>query len=225
MASPEQRRVALITGATGGLGPHVVAAFTAAGWEVARERRDDAGSSLRWFDATNAAEVKEAVEQVARSYGRIDALLSLVGTWKPQPPVAEFTDQLWDEIFAINLRSAFLVARAVIPHMLKQRWGRIITVGARGGERGSAKNAAYAASKAALLALTESVADELSGTGITVNAVVPSVIDTPANRRSMPNADYSKWVPPAHIAATMLFLCRDQAASITGERIHISNQS
>ncbi|MBI4220140.1 MAG: SDR family oxidoreductase [Chloroflexi bacterium] len=224
MRHPE-RRVALITGATGGLGPDVVAAFTQAGWEVARERRADPASSLRWFDATDPRAVREAVDGVARSYGQIDALLSLVGTWRPQPPVAEFTDELWDEIFALNLRSAFLVARAVIPHMLRQGRGRIITVGARGGERGGAKNAAYAASKAGLLALTESMAEELKGTGITVNAVVPSVIDTPANRRSMPTADFSTWVPPPHIAATMLFLCSDEAASITGERIHIFNQS
>jgi NAD(P)-dependent dehydrogenase (short-subunit alcohol dehydrogenase family) len=219
------RRVALITGATGGLGPAVVAAFERAGWDVVRERRGDPKSSLRWFDATDPDSVRAAVSTAVSSYGRIDALLNLVGAWKPQPPLSDLPDALWDELFAMNLRTAFLMSRAVLPQMRKQGWGRIVNVGAKAGERGTAKNAAYAASKAGVLALTESIADELKGTGITVNAVLPSVIDTPANRKSMPDADFSRWVPPEHIAATMLFLCSDEAASITGERVRVFNRA
>ncbi|MBI4219791.1 MAG: SDR family oxidoreductase [Chloroflexi bacterium] len=217
--------VALVTGATGGLGSAVVEAFERAGWEIVRERRGDPRSSLRWFDATDPAAVGRAVSAAVSSYGRIDALLNLVGTWKPQPSIAEVPDQLWDEMFAVNLKTAFIVSRAVVPQMLKQRSGRIINVGAKAGERGTARNAAYAASKAGVLALTESMADELKGSGITVNAIVPSVIDTPANRKAMPDADFSKWAPAEHIAATMLFLCSNEAASITGERVRVFNRA
>jgi NAD(P)-dependent dehydrogenase (short-subunit alcohol dehydrogenase family) len=225
MTAGRSRRVAFITGATGGLGTVVVTTFERAGWEVARERRGDPASSLRWFDATHADSVRRAVSGVIASYGRIDALLNLVGTWIAQPPLEEVTEKLWDDLFAVNLRTAFLMSRAVIPQMRAQGWGRIVNVGAKAAERGTARNAAYAASKAAVLALTESIADELRGTGITANAVVPSIIDTPANRSSMPAADFSKWVPQEHIAATMLFLCSDQAASITGERIRVFGHS
>ncbi|MBI2966040.1 MAG: SDR family oxidoreductase [Chloroflexi bacterium] len=218
-------RVALVTGATGGLGPAVVEAFERAGWQIVRERRGDLRSSLRWFDAADPAAVGRAVSAAVSSYGRIDALLNLVGTWKPQPSIAEVPDALWDEMFSVNLKTAFVVSRAVVPQMLKQRSGRIINVGAKAGERGTARNAAYAASKAGVLALTESMAEELKGSGVTVNAIVPSVIDTPANRKSMPDADFSRWVPPEHIAATMLFLCSDQAASITGERVRVFNRA
>ena len=190
-----------------------------------REKRGDPDSSLRWFDATDPESVRKAVSAAAASYGRVDALLNLVGTWKSQPPVADMPDALWDELFTVNLRTVFLMSRAVIPHMRKHGWGRIINVAAKAAERGTAKNAAYAASKAGVLALTESTAEELKGTGITVNAVLPSVIDTPANRKAMPDADFSKWVPSEHIAATMLFLCSDEAASITGERFRVFNRS
>jgi NAD(P)-dependent dehydrogenase (short-subunit alcohol dehydrogenase family) len=169
--------------------------------------------------------VARAVSTAVSSYGRIDALVNLDGTWKPQPSIAEMPDALWEQMFSVNLKTAFVVSRAVVPQMLKQRSGRIINVGAKAGERGTARNAAYSASKAAVLALTESMAEELKGTGITVNAILPSVIDTPANRKSMPDADFSKWVPAGHIAATMLFLCSDQTASITGERVRVFNRS
>lgn len=225
VANKPDRRVALITGATGGLGAAVVEAFERAGWEIARERRGDPRSSLRWFDATDPADVARAVSAAVSSYGRIDALLNLVGTWNPQPPFAEVPDVLWDQMFSVNLRTVFVVSRAVVPQMLKQRSGRIINVGAKAGERGTARNAAYSGSKAAVLALTESMAEDLKGSGITVNAIVPSTIDTPANRKSMPDADFSKWVPAEHIASTMLFLCSDNAASITGERIRVFNRS
>jgi NAD(P)-dependent dehydrogenase (short-subunit alcohol dehydrogenase family) len=225
MTAGRSRRIAFITGATGGLGPVVVTVFERAGWEVARERRGDPKSSLRWFDATHADSVRRAVSGVVSSYGRIDALLNLIGTWIPQPPLEEVTERLWDEFFVTNLRTAFLMSRAVIPQMRSQGWGRIVNVGAKAAEKGTARNAAYAASKAAVLALTESIADELRGTGITANAVVPSIIDTPANRSSMPAADFSKWVPQEHIAAAILYLCGDEAASITGERIRVFGRS
>jgi NAD(P)-dependent dehydrogenase (short-subunit alcohol dehydrogenase family) len=215
----------VITGATGGLGPAVVAAFEDAGWEVVRERRGDRQSSLRWFDATDPGSVGDAVAGILTGYGRIDALINLVGTWKPQPGIADLTDTLWTELLAVNLNSAFLMSRAVAPHMVQRRWGRIVNVGAKAGERGTARNAAYSVAKAGVLALTESMADELKDTGITVNAIVPSIIDTAANRRSMPSADFSKWVPPAHLAAAILFLCSDTAASITGERLRVLNRA
>ncbi|MBM3959245.1 MAG: SDR family oxidoreductase [SAR202 cluster bacterium] len=219
------KRVALITGATGGLGKHVLATFEGAAWEVAREREGDPTSSLNWFDVTDARKVGAAVDGVIKSYGRIDALINLVGTWKPQPSFAETSEDLWDELARTNLRSAFLMCRAVVPVMVGQKWGRIINVGARAAERGTARNAAYSAAKAGVVALTQSLAAELCGTGVTANIVLPSTIDTPGNRAGMPKADFSKWVPPGHIAATMLFLCSDSASSINGEKIRIYNQA
>lgn len=219
------KRIALITGPTGGLGTHVVAAFEAAGWEVAKQKRGDPSSSLKWFDVTDATEVKAAVDGVISSYERIDALINLVGTWRPQPAFAETGEDLWDELARTNLRSAFLMCRAVVPSMIRQKWGRIVNVGARAADRGTARNAAYSVAKAGVVALTQSVAAELSATGVTANVVLPSTIDTPGNRAGMPGADFSKWVPPDHIASTMLFLCSEAAASINGESIRIYNQA
>lgn len=224
-AKPLQGRIVLMTGAGGGLGSKAREVFAAAGATVARKDPKDPASPWEWFDVTNPAEAKTAVDAAAATYGKIDILVNLVGTWMPQPPVHEMPDETLDKLMTVNFRSAFVMCRAVLPHMLKQGWGRIINIGAKPALKGTARNAAYAASKAAVVALTESIAEEVAGKGITANAIVPSTIDTAGNRKAMPDADFSKWVPPAAIAEGMVFLCTEAGGNINGARIPVWNRS
>jgi NAD(P)-dependent dehydrogenase (short-subunit alcohol dehydrogenase family) len=124
-------------------------------------------------------------------------------------------------MLTLNLRSAFLISRAVLPHMLEAGWGRIVHTASKSAVAPRRKQAGYAVAKMGVVTLTEVIAAEVEGTGVTANVVLPSVIDTPDNRRAMSRADTSKWVPPQHIAATMRFLCSDAAATVNGARIPI----
>ncbi len=223
--SGENGKIALVTGGSGALGTAVVSALEKSGYEVCRGSRDGSEAKLEWFDVTDTAQVSEAVRQIIDQYGQIDVLANLVGGWNMQPPITETTDEDLDRFIDLNLKSAFKVSRAVAPHMVENGGGRIINVGAIPGERGAAGNGPYGISKAGVLILTETMAEELKGTGVTVNALVPSIIDTAPNRAGMPDADFSTWVPPEHLASTLLFLCSDEAASITGERIHVLNRA
>jgi NAD(P)-dependent dehydrogenase (short-subunit alcohol dehydrogenase family) len=225
MAVEREGRVALITGGAGGLGSTVVEGFEDAGHRVVREDSADGESRLEWFDVTDPGSAADAVRTIIDGYGRIDVLVNLVGGWRPQPPIAEIDDETWDGLLNINLKSTFVMSRAVLPHMIERGSGRVINIGAGQGERGTANNGPYAVAKAGVLALTEVMAAETLGAGVTVNALVPSVIDTPGNRAAMPDADFSAWVPPAHLSATILFLCSDEAASTSGERSHVLNRS
>jgi NAD(P)-dependent dehydrogenase (short-subunit alcohol dehydrogenase family) len=214
-----------MTGATGGLGSVAREVFAAAGATLIREGPGDHGASWKWFNVTDPIQANAAVEEAVRGYSRIDILVNLVGTWAPQPTVAEMPDETLDRLMAVNFRSVFIMCRAVLPHMLGRGWGRIINIGAKQALRGTAHNSAYAASKAAVIALTESIAEEVAGTGVTANVVIPSTIDTPANRKSMPDADFSKWVPPQALAETMVFLCTDAGGNINGARIPVWNRA
>lgn len=222
MTHESNARVALITGAAGGLGSAVVPAFEAAGYDVVCCDAVQLDGAIR-FDVTDPVAAATAVHGILTDHGRIDVLVNLVGAWRPQLPVSEITDEDWDGLFAINFTSVLVMSRAVLPHMIERGSGRIINVGAKQGERGAGGNGPYSVAKAGVLALTEVMADETRDSGITVNAVVPSVIDTPGNRAGMPDADFDTWVPPAQLAATMVFLASDEAASISGDRIHVFN--
>lgn len=226
-------KAVLITGATGALGQATSRLFAGAGARLALTARSEKelgelAASLnlpadrlltQQADATDAAPVDELVERTVSRLGRVDALLHVAGGWRGGQTVAETESDDVDFMLTLNFKSAFLVCRAVLPHMMAQGWGRIVAVGARTAVQPARRSGAYAASKAALIALVETIAAEVKGKGITANVVLPSTIDTPANRRSMPNADFSKWVPPEQIAAAMLYLCSDEAASINGARI------
>ena len=224
MTHDPSTRVALITGATGGLGSAIVPAFGSAGYSVVS--CDAAHPHVaRQFDVTDPAAVEDAVRDILTDFGRIDVLVNLVGAWRPQDPISEITDEDWDGLFKINFKSVLVMSRAVLPHMIERGSGRIINVGAKQGERGAGGNGPYSVAKAGVLGLTEVMADETRDSGITVNAVVPSVIDTPGNRAAMPDADFDVWVPPAQIAAAMVFLASNEAESISGDRIHVFNKS
>lgn len=225
MPEGTQGKVALVTGGTGALGSAVVTAMTEAGITIFRESQYDPDSRPMRFDVTDPIAVNGAIQSAIEIHGHLDILANLVGGWRPQPTLAETSDEELDYFLTLNLKSAFNVSRSAVPGMVENGWGRIINIGAMPGDKGAAFNGAYGISKAGVLALTEAMAEELKGTGVTVNAVIPSTIDTPANREGMPDADFSAWVPLEQVAATIVFLCSDQAASITGERIRVLNRS
>jgi NAD(P)-dependent dehydrogenase (short-subunit alcohol dehydrogenase family) len=228
-------RVVLISGATGALGSAVARTFAQTPVRLALTGRSEqklerlaveAGlPGERIFtaaaDVTQADGVEDLVDAVLAHLGRIDVLLNTAGGWSGGKPVWETSVDEWDHMLALNLHSAFLLSRAVLPHMLETGWGRIVHVSSKTAVAPRGKRAAYAVSKMGLVTLTEVIAAEVKGTGVTANVILPSVIDTPANRASMPKADPSKWVPPERIAAMMQFLCSDAAASINGARIPI----
>jgi NAD(P)-dependent dehydrogenase (short-subunit alcohol dehydrogenase family) len=228
-------RVVLISGATGALGSAVAREFAQTQARLALTGRSEQRleqllvetglPAERVFtavaDVTQTDGVKDLIEGVVTRFGRVDALLNTVGGWSGGKPVGETPVGEWDRMLALNLRVAFLLSRAVLPSMLEAGWGRIVHVSSKAAVAPRAKQAAYTVSKAGLIALIEVIAAEVKGTGVTANVILPSIIDTPANRASMPRADPRKWVPPEHIAATMRFLCSDAAASINGVRVPI----
>jgi NAD(P)-dependent dehydrogenase (short-subunit alcohol dehydrogenase family) len=207
-------RVILITGASGGLGTAVARAFTGAGANVVAVSRSAA-------DLTSPGDAARAVAEAKARFGRIDALVHLVGGFDGGKPVAETADAVWTRMFDLNVNAAFYTLRAVLPVMLEAGRGRIVAVGSRTAVEPAATLSAYGASKAALVALVRTVALEVRGSGITANVVLPSVIDTPANRAADPKADASKWVKPESIAALLLWLASDAAADVNGAVIPI----
>ncbi len=224
-SEPLTGRVVLMTGAAGEVGSVAREVFAAAGATLVRKDKRDLNSPWKWFDATDPAQGASAVASAVADYGRVDILVNLVGTWSPQPPVQELTDETLDRLMTINFRSAFVMCRAVLPGMLQNKWGRIINMGAKPALKGTARNAAYAASKAAVIAVTESIADEAAGKGITANVIVPSTIDTPSNRKAMPDADFSRWVKPEAVADAMVFLCTESGGNINGAKIPVWNRA
>jgi len=151
----------------------------------------------------------------------VDALLHLVGAFDGGKPVSETPDEIWQKMLDFNLRSAYLMFRAVLPRMVAARRGAIVAVGSRAVLEPMPNFAAYSATKAALVTLVKAIAAESKEVGVTANAVLPSIIDTPANRAAMPSADYSKWVTPESIASLMMWLVSDAGQSVTGAAIPI----
>jgi NAD(P)-dependent dehydrogenase (short-subunit alcohol dehydrogenase family) len=221
-------KVAVITGGTGALGSAVSAAFVGAGAKVvATYIVDEEAAALRAalpagclevvkVDLTDAAALGECMRRVLAAHGRIDVLLNLAGGFWGGVPIAETPARELERMLAMNLTTAFLCSRAVLPAMIAQRAGRIVNVAARAALVGGANVGAYAIAKAGVATLTRVLAEETREHGITVNAIAPSTIDTPANRAAMPAADHGRWVAPATIAATLVFLASDAAAATSG---------
>ncbi len=228
-------KVILIGGATGALGSVVAREFarteanlvlTGTAEEDLEELVDDLNLSAECVlaaavDATDADSVETLVSDVVERFDGLHALVNTIGGWGGGKTVAETPVEQWEWMLTLNLHSAFLLSRAVLPHMLEAGWGRIVHTSSKTAVEPRAKQAGYAVAKMGLVTLTEVIAAEVKGSGVTANVVLPSIIDTPANRKMMSSADTSTWVPPAHIAATMRFLCSDEAASINGARIPI----
>ena len=235
MSEDLRGRVVLIGGATGALGSGIARVFadtgahlglTSTSEEELEELADELGLSddrlfLSTVDATDRDSVGDLVSGVVERFDGLHVLLNTIGGWGGGKTVGETLVEQWEWMLTLNLRSAFLLSRAVLPHMLEAEWGRIVHTASKTAVTPRPKQVGYVVSKSGVIALTEVIAAEVKGTGVTANVVLPSIIDTPANRRMMSSADTSKWVPPEHIAGTMRFLCSDAAASINGDRIPI----
>ncbi len=219
-------QVIFITGASGGLGEGVTQAFLNSGATVVGVARSWKGRSpgVRFVgleaDLLRPEECRRAVQEA----GRLDAVVHLMGGFAGGQPVQETDEATWDRMLSMNLTSAFYVMRAALPALVAQGHGRIIAVSARASLEPGANLSAYNASKAGLNALVRTVAAEVRGTGVTANAVLPSIIDTSINRAAMPGADFSKWVTPASIASLLLWLVSDAAADVNGALIPIYGQ-
>ncbi len=206
------KRVAVVTGATGGLGPAVVARLGANDFEVV-------GLGSREADLTKAADVEAAFKRIVQQHGRLDALVNVAGGFAGGQPVHETDVETWQRMLDLNLTATFLCCRAAIPHMLAGGFGRIVNVSSRTAVQPAAGLSAYGVSKAGVVTLTHTLAAELVGTNVTANAVLPSVVDTAANRAAMPQADHSKWVTPEEIAAVIADLLSDRWGIVSGAAI------
>ena len=215
-------RVIIITGASGGLGRSVTQAFLETGATVAgvsididnsitHSRFMSEAADLGSWDATRAV-----VDGVAERFGRIDVLAHLTGGFAGGASVAVTEDDVWERMLTVNLRTAVHATRAVIPHMRKAGWGRILAIGSLAALEPAAGIGAYSASKAALVSLVRTIAKENKDAGITANAVLPGTMDTPANRAAMPGGDPKTWIQPDRVAALLVWLASDAAAQVTG---------
>ena len=228
-------KVVLVTGGTGGLGTEVCLAFLRSNASLGVTYHSD--SSLQRLnsklgslaknvfaikkDLKNEEDVISLVSDLVKNFGRIDVLANVIGGYVAGKPVTEIDEIEWDEMMNINLKTAFFLSKHIVSHMIKQEGGKVIHVAARPGLKGAGFDAAYVASKSGIIRLVESLSEEVKTKGINVNCILPSIIDTEENRKAMPSADYTKWVPPAEIAKIILFLSSEDSRSINGAAIPV----
>jgi NAD(P)-dependent dehydrogenase (short-subunit alcohol dehydrogenase family) len=231
--------VAFISGGAGNLGRAVTRAFLDAGWRVtvalhhtdAKNALDELKSahqgriSTCMLDLTTERGASSAITQTVQWGGRIDAVAHLMGAWHGGAKVGDTTVGVWDAMIATNLTSGFLLANAAIPRMLEGGGGSIVFVSSRAAREQRKGNGAYAVSKAGLIVLAETIAEEYREQGVRANAVLPGTIDTPANRRAMPDADHGRWTPPEEIARVVLFLASSESAAVNGAAVPVYGRS
>lgn len=228
-------RVAVITGGTGGLGTALVRRLArrdirlaltyilpdeAAAFEEEFDFDEDR-IMLRRVDATNPEAVTSFMKEVADTWGGIHHLCALVGGWAGGRDVEETDDVRFERMIDLNLRSAFYAVRAAVPHLRQAGWGRILLVGSRAVEEAPPGQAAFNIAKAGVVALGKTVAQELDGSGVTANVLMPSVIDTPATRTALPYADYVTWPTPDEIAAVADFVLSEDAGVMNGATVRV----
>ncbi len=222
------QRVIAVTGGHGALGRAVVEAALSDGLRVAvidhatGQGVPEGVLALGGVDLTDPASSRTAIDAVVAHFGRLDALLNIAGGFVWQ--TTNDADPAWAKMFALNLTTALNASRAALPHLKASAEGRIVNVGANAALKSAAGMGAYAASKAGVHRLTESLAEELKDTTVTVNAVLPSILDTAQNRKDMPDADPARWVAPAALARVMLFLASPESRAITGALIPVTGR-
>ena len=231
-------KVALVAGGTGGLGKAVTLAFLHEGASViatyiikeeADALRDAVGGNARLevlpLDATDENACRALVDGITARHGHLDILVNTIGGYAGGKALWETDPKTWHLMFNLNVNAGYALARAAVPAMLKQKNGSIVNIAAKAAFDHVAGAAAYAGSKAAAVAMMDCLAQDLKGTGVRVNSMLPSIIDTEANRRAMSGADFSKWPKPEEIARVILFLCSDEAKLIHGGSIPVYGQT
>ena len=228
----QERRVVLITGAAGHLGRAVAQRFAEEGARLvlldlhAQALQDAFGTGEDRLalaaDLLQPGAAEAAAARALERFGRIDVLCNLAGGFRMGEAVHETSDANWDFLFDLNARTVLHAARAVVPHMLARGGGKVVNVAAFSALRGVARMGAYTASKDVVMRLTEAMAGELRTRGINVNCVLPSIIDTPDNRRAMPEADPAQWVAPRDLAQVIAFLASDAARAVHGACVPVT---
>ena len=229
-------KIVLVTGGTGGLGRGVTMAFLEAGATVvvtyrnsdefaallaAAEKIGATPPSGVSVDVTDAAAVEKFISELAAKHGRLDILVNTVGGYAGGESLWYTNPRLFDQMLQLNLRAGYVLARSIVPQMIRQKRGWIVNIASKAAVDHAAGGAFYAASKAGAVALFDSLAGEVKQHNINVNSVLPSVIDTAANRKMMPGADFSKWPKPEEIARVILFLCSEDSRVIHGAAIPV----
>lgn len=223
-------KIVLVTGGTGALGRSITKAFLESNATVISSYLNDRETGRTQIDnkssiqlvkanVTNEKEIEKLVFGVLDKYGRIDILVNVVGAYLGGKTVVELEEKEWDLMMNVNLKSAFLISKHVTRQMISSKYGKIIHVSSRIGLHSEGYDSAYAASKSGLIRLVESLSKETKDLNINVNCIMPSIIDTEANRKAMPNADFNKWVKPEELANVVLFLSSEEAKTITGAAI------
>jgi len=220
-------KTVVITGANGGLGKVVADKARTLGAKLvlldvafSPEQLQESNADIRKFavDLTSVDATRACFEKI----GAVDAIFNLAGGFTMGPAVHETTDAEWDFLFKMNVTTLHNVVRAAVPKLIAQGRGAIVNVGALGALKGAGNMGAYCASKSVVMRLTESMSEELKNKGINVNAVLPSLIDTPRNRADMPDADFSKWLAPEDLANVICFLASDAARAVHGALIPVA---
>ncbi len=239
MSARFEGKVVLVAGGTGGLGRAVTLAFLEEGAKVvATYRKQEELDALKIqagvhtaqldgvaVDVTDEAAVRQLIEKIVGKYRRFDAVVNTVGGYVGGTKLWVLETKVFDQLLALNLRSGYALSRAAARAMLKEGHGAIVNVAAKAAVDHAGGAAAYAASKSAAVALLDSLAADLKGSGVRANTVLPSIIDTEANRKAMPQADFAKWPKPEEIARVILFLCSDDARVIHGAAIPVYGDS
>ncbi len=224
-------QVVLVTGAGGALGGGVVEAFVDGGATVAAADlvdpdEVDLPDDVTYYqgDFTDEESVSETVESVVEAHSGIDALVNIAGTWRGGTPVDETDVETFDFLFDVNLKTMFLASKHALPHLREADGGAVVSVSARSSLEGGEGDSVYRASKAGVRLITESIAEENRGE-VRANAIMPSVIDTPANREMMPDADHDSWPTPQEIAEVICFLCSDAAGVTSGAAVPVYGEA
>lgn len=222
-------KICLITGAAGGLGKTVCHRFCEAGASVIAvdglkvpEPKDMPDNyHFHRADVLDDVDIQNLFKSVSEKFKRLDVLINLVGGIYPWSELTAVDVKTWDFTIQLNLKSAFLCSREALKIMAEQKSGKIVNIGAGAGLKGGSQAGPYGAAKAAVINLTETMAEENKANGIQVNAIIPSIIDTPANRKSMHGADFSKWVTADEITNVLMFLASEESSGVTGSIIRV----